>query len=334
MADTKKRDYFATGDSDEEELGYDSEVEESKGKAFAGRSSKRRKLSDDGSDGGEDESDNEGSTSFETAMESVGNREDMDGDKGDADQDATEPTAADLEVKATTLAKDRAKAAKKLAAAQKKVSKTGVLYISRVPPFMKPNTLKNLLKGFAPSGLERIFLTPEEPTKHKSRVKLGGNKKKQFLDGWIEFVSKKEAKLAADTLNGQNIGGKKGNYYYDDVWNLKYLKGFKWRHLTEQIANENAERDARLRAESVRERKETKEFLRNVERSKMLDGMEKKRIAKGAAKMEEDKISEDRPKKSREKEKSVFRQSEVVDKVKKRNEAPSADAQRVLSKIF
>jgi ESF2/ABP1 family protein len=332
MADTKKRDYFATGDSDEEELGYDSEVEESKGKSFAGRSSKRRKLSDDELDGEEDESDNEGTTSFETATESLGNREDVE----EADiHDATEPTAADLEVKATTLAKDRAKATKKLAAAQKKVSKTGVLYISRVPPFMKPNTLKNLLKGFAPSGLERVFLTPEDPTKHKSRVKLGGNKKKQFLDGWIEFVSKKEAKLAADTLNGQNIGGKKGNYYYDDVWNLKYLKGFKWRHLTEQIANENAERDARLRAENVRERKETKEFLRNVERSKMLDGMEKKRKAKGGGKKDGHDLeqqAEDRPKKSR--EKIMFRQSEAVDKVKKRNEAPSADAQRVLSKIF
>ena len=35
---------------------------------------------------------------------------------------------------------------------------------------------------------------------------------------------------------------KKGGYYHDDLWNMKYLNGFKWSHLTEQIAAENAER--------------------------------------------------------------------------------------------
>jgi len=30
-------------------------------------------------------------------------------------------------------------------------------------------------------------------------------------------------------------GGKKRNFHHDVIWNIKYLKGFKWRHLTEKL---------------------------------------------------------------------------------------------------
>lgn len=45
--------------------------------------------------------------------------------------------------------------------------------------------------------------------------------------GWIEFADKKIAKQVAESLNNTPIGGKKGDFYHDDIWNLKYLKGFK-----------------------------------------------------------------------------------------------------------
>lgn len=35
-------------------------------------------------------------------------------------------------------------------------------------------------------------------------------------------------------------GGKKRNFYHDDMWNIKYLKGFKWRHLTEKLGTKHA----------------------------------------------------------------------------------------------
>lgn len=34
---------------------------------------------------------------------------------------------------------------------------------------------------------------------------------------------------------GCAAGGKKRNFYHDDMWTIKYLKGFKWRHLTEKL---------------------------------------------------------------------------------------------------
>jgi ESF2/ABP1 family protein len=145
---------------------------------------------------------------------------------------------------------------------------------------MKPQTLKHFLAPHAPKGLGRVFLTPEDHASHTRRVKSGGNKKKSFTDGWVEFVSKKEAKLAAETLNGDIIGGKKGNFYHDDLWSMKYLKGFKWSHLTEQIANENAERAARMREEVRKTRLENKTFVEDIERGKMLETMQSKRRAK------------------------------------------------------
>ena len=61
----------------------------------------------------------------------------------------------------------------------------------------------------------------------QKRKEGGGNGSKQFSEGWIEFSDKKVAKQVAESLNNTSIGGKKGDFYHDDIWNLKYLKNFK-----------------------------------------------------------------------------------------------------------
>ncbi len=38
------------------------------------------------------------------------------------------------------------------------------------------------------------------------RKKYGGNKKKKYTEGWVEFLDKKVAKKVAKTLNAQPIG--------------------------------------------------------------------------------------------------------------------------------
>jgi len=60
----------------------------------------------------------------------------------------------------------------------------------------------------------------------KKRKDNGGNGSKQFSEGWIEFADKRVAKQVAQSLNNTVIGGKKSSFYHDDIWNLKYLKGF------------------------------------------------------------------------------------------------------------
>jgi len=142
--------------------------------------------------------------------------------------------------------------------------------------------------------------------------------------------------MACELLNAKTIGGKKGTYYHDDVWNLLYLKGFKWHNLTEQIAAENAERASRMRAEISKTTKENKEFVQNVERAKMLEGMESKKAAK---RQKEDGDGADNEvsgtaqvsRKSGERTRR-FKQNAVVPK-KKVSDQPE-QVKRVLSKIF
>ena len=69
-------------------------------------------------------------------------------------------------------------------------------------------------------------------------MKFGGNKKRNFTEGWVEFLDRRVAKAVAMALNSGPIGGRKSNYYHDDLWNMKYLPKFKWSHLTEKIGEQ------------------------------------------------------------------------------------------------
>ncbi|EPE10709.1 u3 snornp-associated protein esf2 [Ophiostoma piceae UAMH 11346] len=171
-------------------------------------------------------------------------------------------------------------AKKNLVSTAKAIRRSGVVYISRIPPFMRPGKLRTLLEPYG--KINRTYLTPEDPLSHTRRVRGGGNKRRSFVDGWVEFVRKKDAKRCVDLLNAQTIGGKKGSYYRDDIWSMVYLRGFKWHNLAEQIATENAERASRMRAELEKTARENKLFLQNVERAKMLDGMDIKAAAKAS----------------------------------------------------
>ncbi|GBC02921.1 hypothetical protein RclHR1_00490007 [Rhizophagus clarus] len=169
----------------------------------------------------------------------------------------------------------------KLAKFKKAQDNTGVIYLSSIPPFMKPSKIRHLLGQFGDIG--RVYLAPEDSKTRIRRRKYGGNKKKKYTEGWIEFLDKRVAKTVANTLNAQPIGGNKRNYYHDDLWNIKYLSKFKWNNLTEQIAHEKATRIQRLQAEISQARRESKEYLKKVEKAKMIKSMEEKKERKRKA---------------------------------------------------
>ena len=106
-----------------------------------------------------------------------------------------------------------------------KLKRRGVIYLSRVPPFMKPNKARGLFETYG--EVTRLFLAEEDPEARARRKRAGGNGSKQFKEGWIEYADKKIAKRVTESLNNTRISGKKGDFYHDDLWNLKYLKGFK-----------------------------------------------------------------------------------------------------------
>ena len=81
---------------------------------------------------------------------------------------------------------------------------TGVIYLSRIPPFMKPQKVRHLMSQYG--EVDRIYLAQEDPKYRLKRKKEGKNKKKKYIEGWVEFKDKKIAKMVALSLNGKQIG--------------------------------------------------------------------------------------------------------------------------------
>ena len=117
----------------------------------------------------------------------------------------------------------------------KKQKRKGVVYMSKLPPYMNPLSLRRMLEKRFELG--RIYLEAEHANITRTRKKTGGNHKVKYVEGWIEFERKRDAKMCALALNSQLIGGKKRhNMYRDDTWNLRYLPKFQWSNLTEKLA--------------------------------------------------------------------------------------------------
>ncbi|OJJ88451.1 RNA-binding ATPase activator ESF2 [Aspergillus glaucus CBS 516.65] len=357
---TRKRNEFLDPISDEDEgsdAGYDSEAaEETKGRGMKRRRTEpMRGFLDAGSED-EDEDGDEGASDGEDekisrAKKGKGKAKRKTDDDDDEEQRETEGEAQYLDATTTTTTTssktekplkpkplDKSKPPKK--------NKTGVIYFSSLPPYLRPFALKGLLEkyGFAP--VTRVFLNPSIPSASAPRRR--SNKRKTYSDGWVEFASKKTAKLCAETLNANIVGGKKGGWYHDDVWNMKYLRGFKWADLMEQVQRERSEREAKRRVEDARAKKEEKVFVEGVERGRVFDGMAKKseekkrRMPEVEADVPVEKVQERRNAGEGGKKGNVrrlFKQNEVKtprDRIKKDDGAAALgeDTKRVLGKIF
>lgn len=140
-----------------------------------------------------------------------------------------------------------------LAAYKAAQDRAGVIYISRIPPGMRPSKVRHLMSSHGEVG--RVYLQQEGAINHSKnlcspdpyisvtvdakraylRRKYTSTKKPHFTEGWVEFKNKKVARSVAEMLNAQPIGGKKGTRWRDDVWTMKYLPKFKWNMLTEQV---------------------------------------------------------------------------------------------------
>ncbi|KAM4056886.1 pre-rRNA-processing protein ESF2 [Hirsutella rhossiliensis] len=322
MAPPERNEFLDASDSEGDHVDdYNSDDDMAKG---GHRASKRRKVDSRrrGDEASDAESDN--SSDHEKDDEKAPEGSGREDDKEEAPKDNGTAKAKQSKPKLETELPDitRPLTKKNLVASEKAIKKSGVVFLSRIPPFMKPAKLRSLLEPYG--TINRIFLAPEDPVAHTRRVRAGGNKKRLYTEGWVEFVRKRDAKAVCELLNAHIIGGKKGNYYHDDIWNLLYLKGFKWHHLTEQIASENAERTSRMRAEISKATKENKEFVRNVERAKMLDGMQ--------AKAKKRKADDDKAVAPAERART-FKQVPQIRKMTDAEEQPE-QVTRVLSRIF
>lgn len=334
MATRKRNEYLDAEESEDDERGYDSE-EESRARMLP--VSKRQKIDHESEEEDHDE-DQELENQDDEEQEDL-----RDGDEHMSPFSDKNAELAHLEKLAASLPSElklqTTKLGKPLLPSELKKDKSGVIYLSRVPPFMKPTVLRSLLTPYGP--VNRIFLTPEPSASRTQRLRSGGTRRKLFLDGWVEFAHKRDAKFVAENLNAQTMGGKKRGRWHDEVWNIKYLSGVKWSHLVEQIQNENAERAARLRFEIQQGKKENRAFLENVERGKVQSGIEATRKRRGDEHVDEGDretvpekeagVSLEKPKKR--KGRLEFTQHAATSKANKKPE-PGQDVHRVLSSMM
>ncbi|KAE8225630.1 hypothetical protein CF319_g1667 [Tilletia indica] len=186
-----------------------------------------------------------------------------------------------------------------LEAYQRKQRKAGIIYISSIPHGMTPPKVRHLLSGFG--DIERIYL--HDGTQGKFGSAPPSRKRSSsahYTEGWVEFAKKRIAKQVAEVLNAKPIGtaliaagvkmprGSGGGgsssknaggarRWKDYVWTMKYLSGFKWSMLTEQMAAERASRTARLRTELAQSALEQKDYLQKVERARIMQDKETRR---------------------------------------------------------
>ncbi|GHJ87344.1 hypothetical protein NliqN6_3746 [Naganishia liquefaciens] len=189
------------------------------------------------------------------------------------------PGIQDLVLPSSNPSDDPQPLRKKPKRAAKASPTPGIVYISRLPPGMTHQKVKHVLNGYGEIG--RIYAqqkdAPLATANNQSRKRKHASA--NYSEAWVEFKDKKIAKVVAEMLNAQTIGGKKGDRWRDDIWTMKYLSGFKWEMLGEQVAYERQAHSARLRQELSKSRAEQSEYLKNVELARVLEKRKAKRQA-------------------------------------------------------
>lgn len=152
---------------------------------------------------------------------------------------------------------------------EEKQRKSGIIYFSSIPPGFNPSRVRQELSGLAEVG--RIHLVKNK--RYDKDIK--------FTEGWVEFASKRKAKMIASMLSGKLVGGKGRSVAHDTVWCCKYLHGFKWIHLMEQLQYEKKVEEQRLRAELSKVKKQAAFFSEAVEKGEKIKKLEEKVLKKG-----------------------------------------------------
>lgn len=185
---------------------------------------------------------------------------------------------------------------------QEKKKKPGVIYLSSVPDGMNVTQTTAFFSEFGRVG--RVFLQPDKTDKQKGKFN------RVFSEGWVEFASKKVARMAAERLNCQPVGGKRKSKAHDQTWNIKYLPRFKWVHLSERLAYEAAVRQQRLRTEISQVKREAEHFKSSVESGKRKRSRGSKDSASAAGGAVEQVATVQKP--------FVFQQKETEAQIRKR----------------
>ena len=249
---------FIVSESEDEEKSDDEKDSASKTKG----KSKGSKEIDNSSDN--DDDDDLGDSDDDEDDDISDSDDDEDDDLGDSDDDENEDEGEDDSTGevAPILEKRKPLTNAQIEEMNKRIKNTGVVYLSTIPPGMRWTQVMQKLKEFGEINHSHLQEAAGSSKRRKNQVK--------FVEGWVEFVNKKDAKTCASQLNGRIVGGKKSGKYRDFMWNMKYLHGFKWPQLLEMMNYEKHLRNDKLKSEFTKQKKQDEKYLANVLKSNRL----------------------------------------------------------------
>lgn len=196
MTTRKHNEFLDIAPSDDEsasDRGYDSEENVAKSK---GRAVKRRRTANTQDFFGV-ESDNDESADDDDDKEEEEDRAGVKGKKSKrskasqpASDDEDEDEDEDKDGGALLDSPKTSKPVKPLSTKplkESKKNKTGVVYLSSLPPYLKPFALKNMIEKRNLGPITKVFLSPRMPSNSGSTRR--SNSRQLYNDGWLEFQS-------------------------------------------------------------------------------------------------------------------------------------------------
>ncbi|ORX57536.1 hypothetical protein DM01DRAFT_1228887 [Hesseltinella vesiculosa] len=268
---TKAEDLLGIHDSDQNQSDDEDQVQDSRFSISNLRSSGFQDESDQDDVSDQDDSDLGSSEDDQDASDL--------GEDEEEDEEANDHPLQEQKKTSKKTSKVKPMTEKELQELELANKNSGVCYLSRIPRFMTPKGVRHNLSKFADLG--KLYLVPEDAKVTARRRKYARNRRINYVEGWVEFKDKKKARALAEHLNMKQVGGKRGSKHYHEMWNIKYLPKFKWRHLTEQFAYERRARQERMRAEMAQAARENKAYIENVNQAKKMANIESKKRKRG-----------------------------------------------------
>lgn len=143
----------------------------------------------------------------------------------------------------------------------KVVGKRGIVYISRVPPLIKPDQLRHILSQKF-GNITRYKLKEEDDRIKQKILKKRGKTPRKYACGWFEFEYKVHAKDCERALNG-NVLEERGRWG-GDIMAVTYLRGYKWKHLEAELEKKRSQDKVVYIREQKKASEEAKRFLKHT----------------------------------------------------------------------
>ena len=273
-----------TSDSENEssESEEESDSEEEEGQEQESDSEEEERQDQESGSEEEEEQEQESDSEEEEGQEQESDseeeeRQDQESDSEEEEGQEQESDSEEDTLPSMVLEKKKPLSNAQIAELNNKIKKTGVVYLSTIPPGMNWSQVIQHLKVFG--EINRSHLRKEDAS--ASQRRKGHD---NFTEGWVEFVNRKDAKMCVSQLNGRIVGGKKSGKFHDYIWTMKYLHGFKWPQLLELMNYEKHLRADKLKSEFSKLKKQDEKYLENVSKSESLKRKREKNVESSAKK--------------------------------------------------